>query len=180
MATLRTLFLAALMVCASLVSVRGRWEGGLHLGGRTWYIDLDRRSIWNPPAVPTYGQFRSVFDDLPAETTPGLTITRALKWDWMLVDLLLWLWGVTAIFGILYPLARGRRRDPVLHGALCVGAGMTAAAAACFGLWLLIGGWGAPAPELFGLVGVVAGTLLAILTYKPASVRSESQAVGAE
>ena len=48
---------------------------------------------------------------------------------------------------------------------------MTAAAAACFALWLVVGGWGAPAPELFGLVGVVAGTLLAILTYKPEFAR---------
>jgi len=137
---------------------------------RTWFIDLDRRPVWSPPDVPAYGQFQDVFKDLPAEATPGLSITRALMWDWMLVDLLLYLWGVAAAFGILYLLARGRRRDPVLHGALCLGAAMMAAAAACFGLWLLVGGWGAPAPELFGLVGVAAGTLLAILTYKPASV----------
>jgi hypothetical protein len=173
-ATLRTLFIAAVAVCATAVLERGRWEGRLRVGESTWLIDLDRRPIWVPPDVPAYRQFQEVFEDLPGEATPGLTITRALMRDWMLVDFLLYLWGVAAALGILYLLARGRRRDPVLHGALCLGAAMTAAAAACFGLWLLVGGWGAPAPELFGLVGVAAGTLLAILTYKPASVAQSS------
>jgi len=171
MATLRTLFVAALVLCVTEILVRGQWEGRLRLGQHTWFIDLDRRPVWNPPPVPTYGQFRNVFEDLPAEATPGLTITQALKWDWMLIELLLWLWGMTTLFGLLYPLARGHRRDHVLHGALCVGAAMTAAAAACFALWLVVGGWGAPAPELFGLLGVAGGILLAILTYKPGLAR---------
>jgi hypothetical protein len=166
--TLRTLFLVAVALCAAAVLARGRWEGRLRAGQTesTWFIDLGRRPVWAPPDVPAYRQFREVFEELPAATASGLTITRALKWDWMLVDFLLYLWGVTAAFGVAYLLARGHRRDPVLHGALCLGAALTAAAAACLGLWLLAGGWGAPYPELFGLVGVVAGILLAVLTHR--------------
>ena len=169
MATLRTLFIAAVVLCVGVVLILGQWEGRLRLGDHTWYIDLDRRPVWNPPDVPGYGQFRAVFADLPAEATPGLTITPGLKWEWMLVDCLMYLWAVTAGFGILYLVVRGRRRDPVLHGGLCVGGAMSAAAVGCFAFWLLLGGWGPPAPGLFGLLGVVAGILLAALTYRRAA-----------
>src|SRR5205809_182261 len=48
-ATLRTLFVAAVVLCAGTVLVLGQWEGRLRLGDHTWYIDLDRRPVWNPP-----------------------------------------------------------------------------------------------------------------------------------
>jgi hypothetical protein len=116
-----------------------------------------------------YGTFRKDFtgsEGFPAEGTPGLTIKRVLKVDWMAVDLLLYLWPVTVVGSLLYLAARGRRRDLVLHLGLSAGIGLTAGAVACVGFWLLFGGWGPPAPEFFGGLGLVGGIVGGLVSFK--------------
>lgn len=165
---LRWIFLAACFGSVVITVWNGRWEGRLSSRYNTFIIDLGRAPVWAPPPVPPHARFREVFKDLevfPAQGTPGLTIQRVLKWDWMVVDLLLYLWLVTAASGLLYLALRGERRDRILHLGLWAGFGLTAGATACFGLWLMLGGWGPPDPEFFGGLGLVMGIIVGLWTF---------------
>jgi hypothetical protein len=177
LALLRSFFLITVALVAASVLMRARWESRLHVDYCTWILTLPQAPLGAAPDVPTYQQFRKTFDDIPGESTPGLTIRRLLKWDWMLFDFLLYLWGVTLAFGIVYRMVRGKRRDPLLHGALCVGVAVTVAAGICVGLWLLLGGWGPPAPEFFGVLGVVVGLWGAIRTYRRGMTQPSANSV---
>jgi hypothetical protein len=93
------------------------------------------------------------------------------KIDWMTAELLLLLWPVTTFFGLLYLGIRDEWRDLILHLGLHVAIGLSAAAAACFGMWLIFGGWGLPSPELFGFTGLLGGILIGWARFKSASLR---------
>jgi hypothetical protein len=165
MGVLRWIFVAACLSCIVVVAWNSRWEGSLTRTDHTIIVDLGRSPVWAPPAVPPYSRFSKDFKDsqgFPDEDDPGLSIRRELKSDWMAVDLLLYLWLVTVVGGLLYLGVRGDRRDVVLHCGLSVGIGLTIAASVCVGLWLLCGGWGAPAPEFFGGLGLVGGLLVGL------------------
>jgi hypothetical protein len=166
---LRWTFLLVCFGCVALVAWNGRWEGRLTRTNFTWIVDLGRAPIWLPPPEPTYGTFQKDFKEsegFPSEGTPGLTIKRVLKVDWMAVDLLLYLWPVSVIAGGLYLATRGTKRDLVLHIGLSAGIGLTGGALTCVGLWLLFGGWGPPAPEFFGGLGLAAGMLAGLVSYR--------------
>jgi hypothetical protein len=165
MAAIRVLFLATVGLSLLALLLQARWEARLRSEEQTWMIDLGQHPVWKPPDAPGYHQFRQHFESLTIKPDAGTTIGRVFKLDWMLLDFLLCLWGVAAAFGAVYVFVRGRRRDLILHTALCLSAGVTASAAACLGLWLALGGWGPPAPEVFGLSGVALGGLLTIVTY---------------
>ena len=163
---LRLLFLAAIMLCVWIVGAHGRWEGRLSTDGRTWIVHLARMPVWDPPRKPDYAQFRRDFDDLPATRPPGTTIRRVLKWDWMALDLLLYVWAISAFFGSFYVAVRSADRDSVLHCAFSVAAGLTVAAAVCIGLWAIFGGWGPPEPLFFGTLGLLGGIAHGVATYR--------------
>jgi hypothetical protein len=169
MYVLRWSFLSACLGCVVIVVWNGRWEGRLTGGSHTWIVDLRRAPVWAPPPDPPYARFREDFkgsEDFPADGTPGLTIRSVLKLDWMTNDLLLHLWSVTAASVLLYLALRGERRDLILHLGLWAGIGLTAAATACIGLWLMFGGWGPPAPEFFGALGLVVGVIVGLGVFK--------------
>lgn len=170
MNALRWLFLLACVACVVIVAGNGRWEGQLVSSDQTtWIVDLERAPIWAPPSRPTYAMFLKDFtgvEGFPAEGTPELTIKRILKVDWMVVDLLLYLWPVTVLGGLLYFTTRGKQRDLILHIGLYTGICLTLSAVACLGLWLLFGGWGPPAPELCGGLGLVAGIAAGMDAFK--------------
>ena len=105
-------------------------------------------------------------EGFPSEGTPGCTIQRRLKVDWMAADLLLYLWPLTVVGGLLYLAIRGERRDLILHLGLSAGIGLTAGVAVCIGLWMMLGGWGPPAPEFFGGLGLVAGVAGGLVSFK--------------
>jgi hypothetical protein len=166
---LRWIFLVACLGSAALVAWSGRWEGRLTLGNHTWIVDLGRAPVWAPPPDPPYARFQEDFKEserFPTEGTPGITIQRVLKLDWMAVDLLLYLWAVTVASGLLYLATRGERRDLILHLGLSAGIGLTAGAAACIGLWLMFGGWGPPFPEFFGGLGLVGGVVAGLGSFR--------------
>lgn len=169
MHALRCVFLLICVGCVAVVALNGRWEGHLTRGNHTWIVNLRRAPVWMPPPNPPYSKFWEDFkrsEDFPAEGTSGLTIRRVLKLDWMAVDLLLYLWFVNVVCAVLYVSMRGGRRDLILHLGLSTGISLTAAAAACIGLWLLFGGWGPPAPAFFGGMGVVTGVFVGLVSYK--------------
>src|SRR5262249_2371028 len=171
---LRWMLLLAWFGCVALVLGKGRWEGRLTLEGTTWIVDLGRAPIWAPPPEPLYARFQVDFkrsEGFPAEGTPGLTIRRVLKVDWMAVDLLLYLWPVTVAGGLLYLAIRRKRRDLVLHLGLAVGLGLTGGAAACIGLWLLFGGWGPPGPEVLGGLGLGGGSVGGLVSFQRESAK---------
>jgi hypothetical protein len=161
---LRLLFLMAFVGCLTMAAARAQWEGQFVVGNHTWLIHLPRAPIWSPPDVPTYSEFQG-FPDLPPASTPDLTIRRVLKWDWTIVELLLSVWGITVLFSAAYIVWRGERRDFLFHSILGAAIGMTSGAVLCLGVWLLCGGWAPPAPELFGLAGLVVGLFGALLDW---------------
>jgi hypothetical protein len=162
------MFVAVCVSCIAIVAWNGRWEGLLTRTDRTWIVDLGRFPVWAPPPIPPFSRFSKEFKDsegFPNEDSPGLSISRELKSDWMAVDLLLFLWPATLVGGLAYLAFRGDRRDVVLHCGLSVGIGLTIAASLCAALWLLCGGWGAPAPEFFGGLGLVGGLLVGLGSF---------------
>jgi hypothetical protein len=102
-----------------------------------------------------FSEFLEKFADLPPSGPRGPVL---LKWDWTLLDLLLYFWAFTVLFSAAYIASRCQRRDLVFHSVLGTAIGMTCGAALCLGLWLLFGGWAPPAPEF-------SGWLAAIKTY---------------
>lgn len=160
----------AIGVCFDRLAVNGQWEGRLrHSVFRTSIIDLPRSPIWSPPPLPDYADFPADSDDggLPAESSTPLVIERRLRFTFMYIDTLLWLWPVTLLAGVGYRVLRDNQRDRVLHLALCIGIGLSSAAACSIVLWMMLGGWGPPAPVFLGTVGLVAGAIAAFLSYRP-------------
>jgi len=167
MNTLRWLLLGACLVSVAVVASKGYWEARLTDGNSSWIISLNRGPIWRVPEMPAFADFQRAFGDterFPAEEDPGTTVVRALNWEWTAADLLLYLWLVSAVAGSLYRLARGACRDFVLHLAMCVGIGMSIAAICCIALWVLVGGWGLPAPEVFGGTGLLVGLSVGVIS----------------
>jgi hypothetical protein len=159
---LRVLFLIAITGCLVSAAALAQWESRLLVGNCAFIIDLREAPLWSPPDAPTYAEFREKFTDLPPSGPRGPVF---LKWDRVLLDLLMHVWGVMALFSAAYIAWRGQRRDVVFHCVLGTAIGMTCAAVICLGFWLLFGGWGPPAPEWFGLAGLVAGLFLALLDW---------------
>jgi len=170
MYVLRWGFLLACLASILIVAWGGRWEGRLHQADRgTWILDLGRAPIWAPPADPSYASFRDNFkesQDFPVEGTTQMTIGRVMRIDWMVTDFLLYLWPVTLIGGLGYLAVRKGRRSLILHLGLSIGIGLTIGAATCLGLWLLFGGWGAPAPNFFGGMGSVMGIVFGLASFR--------------
>lgn len=170
MHVLRWVLLLACLGCCAFVITNGRWEGHLiQANYGTWIVALDRAPIWAPPPEAVYATFQKDFKDsekFPAEDASGFIIKRVLKDDWMILDFLLYLWPVTVISGLLYYATRGRKRDFVLHLGLFAGIGLTAGAVLCVGLWLLFGGWGPPAPQFFGILGLSGGIVGGLVSFK--------------
>ena len=115
---LRIVFLAAVVCAASRILYHCRWEGYYNSGSGTWIIHLETTPVWSPPPTPTYDQFRAAFDDLPQDQLRGTSISRILKWDWMVLDFLLYFWGITTTISVVYLCGRSKRQDFGLHIAL--------------------------------------------------------------
>ncbi len=137
----------------------------------SWYIDLGRRPLWSPPALPGVEDFQANYgnsDTCPREIDDSVRFSRSLKLQWMLVDFLMFLWPVTLFCGLVYLLVRGKHRDLSLHISLFAGLGMTTGVLVCVQLYEMYGGWGPPSPEFFGGVGLALGVLVGALTFRPA------------
>jgi len=170
MAGLRLIFLLGLAACAFLTFATGYWEADLTIPQRegTCIIDLPRSPAWNPPPLPTYGDFSRVFaPELPKEQPRGIIITRVFKLEWTLIDGSLYLWGLTIVTAIPYYAVRRGRRDRLLTIVEKIALGMSAAAITCIILWLIGGGWGPPLPLPLAFLGVVGGIVWGLLVPFP-------------
>ena len=162
---LRIVFFCTLAGAALAAAWRAQWEAAVSIDDRSWIIDLPRAPLWAGPAVPAYSAFAE-FPDLPPLRPAGATIQRSLRFDWMMQDFMLWLWGLCMGCGLLYLMLRDGRRDWILHEALAIGIGLTISAGACVGLWMVFGGWGPPAPLVFGITGLLAGLIVGAAKYE--------------
>jgi hypothetical protein len=161
---LRIVFLLAVVLAAATVLGHGRWEGR-YSSGPTWIIHLKAAPSWDPPTIPTYERFRATFDDLPENQQIGASITRILKWEWIDLDFLLYFWGIAVVISVVYLSNSATRRDPVLHVALCMAAGLTGSALTCVLCWVVFGGWGPPWPLHFGIAGLILGPIIGLRKY---------------
>jgi hypothetical protein len=100
-------------------------------------------------------------------------MTRVLAIERTSLLLLFYLWPTTWLAGLLYLAIRGPRRDRILHISLFAAIGLTCGAFICCGMWLLLGGWGPPAPVIFGFMGILSGVLAGMLTYRPQTSRQQ-------
>ena len=150
---LRLLLLGLLTVSVLLTVGRGSWEARLATGKVTDIIDLPTGPVWSPPAVPTYEVFAKRFTDLPPDMVSGVTIVRVFQYDTAMMEFVSFVAISVTFCGALYFLTRGDSRDVILHYALFIGLGFVAATFACFGLWILGGGWGPPFPLFFAFLG---------------------------
>lgn len=162
--TLRIGLLFSVVYAAATILNHGLWKGR-YKSVQTWSIQLEPSPVWNPPSIPTYEQFHSQFDALPKNQAQGTSLTRILKWDWMVVDFLVYFWGITTGVSVVYLGIRAKRRDPVLQFTLWIAAGLTGSAVTCVLLWGVIGGWGPPWPLLFGVVGLILGPIIGAKRY---------------
>lgn len=147
-----------------------RWEGLLVRGNHTWLIDLGRHPVWDPPQPPEYERFRQTFEqDEDFPLPQGCTTRAAYDPAEVALAAMLYMWPVTGLCGLLYIVARGPRRDFVLHCAAWVAAGLAASVVSCVGLWCLAGGWGPPAAGCFAVLGIVAGMACGVVTFRRGS-----------
>lgn len=165
MFALRCLFLFSVVVAVGVILHHGRWEARYRTVEGTWIIDLDTAPTWRPPSKPAFDRFQEAFDDLPPHQPHGTSIVLLLKWRSMIIDSILCVWGITAVFAVVYLRVKTERRDFSLHCIASVAAALTGSAAICVALWIILGGWGPPQPLLFGVLGLTAGVVLGAKTY---------------
>jgi len=165
---LRLLFVALLATSLLLVIARGSWEAHLVRGDHASIINLPTRPVWSAPAVPSYATFRQTFTDLPSDEASSATIVRVFRYDTAALEFFLFAAASAALCGLLYLLTRRGGRDALLHYALFIAVGFMASSAACFALWLLIGGWGPPFPLLFAFFGVGFGIYIGMRRWRRA------------
>jgi hypothetical protein len=157
-------FVAVVVLISLWVLSNGIWLGTLFDGNQTWLIHLDSQPVWSPPATPAYADFQIVFNDLPPQQSMRSKIDIQLEWDFMLVTFFLYLLGASVLFGI-HTLIRPGRRSLGVYIIRSLAISLTGAAATCFVVWLLVGGWGPPSPLFFGLVGLVVGIWIGLFTW---------------
>lgn len=168
MLILRFILFALLSTSLFLVTVRIRWEAHLAGGNRTCIIRLPVRPAWSPPVVPAYDTFQQTFRDLPPKPPAGTIIERVVRYDIALFDLLCFGAASASICGLIYVFRPKGSRDVVLHYASHIAVGMMVAAAICFLLWLVFGGWGPPFPLFFGVMGIALGLMFAMRKWRGA------------
>ena len=168
-----------MLVLAVFMTVRSAiWEARYTAGSGTYIITLPENAIWNPPPVPPYSKFAVTFDSLPAAQPTNSRVYRLLKWDWMLLELLLYFLASFVLVAPLYWLTRRSRPDRILHVSSWVGIGMAGAAMVCFTLWLAIGGWGPPAPLFFAIAGMLSGAVIGFATIPKMAANHPMQPSG--
>jgi hypothetical protein len=160
-------FLIGLFLVGTIVWAvyNGQWQSAYVVqrvtGEHQYLIDLDSTPLWSPPPAPSFADYSEHFtndgDPLPSQGK----IRVYHMWDsWILGIIMIWLMGFLAITPIAFLFFR---RDLALGALARVGAGLIGASLACFVLWLLVGGWGPPAPLLFGILGLIVGGIWAAI-----------------
>ncbi|WP_372725249.1 hypothetical protein [Novipirellula sp.] len=159
----RGIFIIASIGLLAVMSIRGQWEAQLRtFDAGTFISQLPNAPIWQSPPVPEYGHFTDMFDSLPSVQPDSSAIVVLFRWDWVAIELLLGQWLVTSSVGVLYVMTRGTNVDIFLHFVLYVAIGLTVGACACVGLWLVLGGWGPPAPLFFAICGLILGIVMGL------------------
>lgn len=157
----------ALWICTN-----GIWDGELFDGHCTYLIELDRAPAWKPPEPPEPAKFVEAFRVRHELMPEDMVIRTHLKWDFMLLDFLLWFWGVSILFGVVSLSTAAGRHSISVYLIRWVAVSLTGAAAASVVLWEVAGGWGPPEPFHFAFGGIIAGIGLGIREWSQQESRS--------
>jgi|GEM_PF-2251531 len=153
------LAVVALLAPAGWLSLHGRWESAYTVrtphGMRSYLLDIPNHALWNTPAYPTVAAFSAAFPDTETPFPVNGTVTGYHKWDWWLIDLLT-VWLVSFAFIVLVGLSFSFK-TPAWGALMRVGGGLYLGAGVCVVLWIIMGGWGPPAPLICGVAGIIAG-----------------------
>ena len=128
-------------------------------------IDLPTSPVWSSPNVPQVELFERTFEGFESSADAEVLVYH--KWGWWMTELLFkWLLA----FLVIVPVAFIFFRSNVWMGVIArIGVGLIGGALSCLLFWVLIGGWGAPAPLFFGTVGILVGCVWAF-AYRKASI----------
>jgi hypothetical protein len=168
----RIAFLIAIAACVFLATGFVRWYAALELGQRKWEVESMTGPLWWPPSLSSFTSmsgsqepFSEEFQ-LPPPDTPGLTITRTPSLRQMVGNLLFYLWWVLLLFGTIYFIGRGDKRDLLLHCGVGIWSGLTTAAALTYIVipTILRNQPGDPVP--LGCAGVLCGIAFAAFSWK--------------
>jgi hypothetical protein len=170
------MFRFSILIIAVLTLSNAEWQGTLNTANNETYImHLPRGPVWSPPPVPSYQEFRTQFDTLPADAKSAQR-RRVFGAEEFSLRFELYLWADTLVFGYLYLCFRRNARDPVLHLAVCLAATLTSAAIVSFAFWLLAGGFISPLPEILAGVAIAVGLIVGRSTFKQKDVNSLASA----
>ena len=160
--TLRTCFIALVLVAASYALHRCRWEATIQMpGGGIGRVQLPAAPIWNPPPAPVPERLVERFSRLHVASDLQSPAEVSLDVFGTFLIFAMWYWLICVVTSIIYATLRRRVRDPLLDVAWWTAISVTASASGCMTLYLALGGWGPPSPEFFSLLGVFAGPLIA-------------------
>ena len=168
----RIAFLIAIAACVFLATGFVRWYAALELGQRKWEVESVTGPLWWPPSLSSFTSmsgsqepFSEEFQ-LPPPDTPGLTITRTPFLRQMVGNLLFYLWWVLLLFGVIYFIGRGDKRDLLLHCGVGIWSGLTTAAALTYIVipTILRNQPGDPVP--LGCAGILCGIAFAGFSWK--------------
>jgi hypothetical protein len=130
-------------------------------------MDIGRHPFWHMPDEPDYRAFREHFaesKDFPSvPENCDIRVTYEPAAVGMLA--LAYCWPIAILFGLLYRAIRGSKRDMILHCALHLALGLLAGVGLCIVVWLVLGGWGPPALELFVALGVIGGIASGVVSF---------------
>ena len=156
----RLLFIIVILFLVGTVSWKafdGRWESRYSTQEGSYLMDLDSQPLWDRPSSPSFADFTEHFSSTSLPGSGEISVYH--KWDWWLLDVFV-IWLIVSL--VVTPISfLASRRDPVLGVFARVGAGLITSALACFLFWLVVGGWGPPAPLFFAVIGLAAGGIWA-------------------
>ncbi|MBX3414778.1 MAG: hypothetical protein KF708_18970 [Pirellulales bacterium] len=144
----------------------GDWEAVLLADNVRWIKSLDSRPAWSTPIAPTYEEFQYAFREQPGELPITAPIKARLRWDRMLMEFLLRLWGVVVVFALLSVSNLSEQRSLASCLARSCAVTFTVAAALCLVLSVVLNGWGLAFPHVFAIVGLLLGLLHGEATWK--------------
>jgi len=125
-------------------------------------MDIESSPLWSRPSNPTFDDFEAHFSEI--ELPDGGVISVYNRWGWWIIDLTMVLLVGFLIFTPASFLSATRNKPLGVFAR--IGAGLIISALSCLLLWLIVGGWGPPAPLVFAVIGLFGGGMWATIYSK--------------
>lgn len=159
----RTLLLLAVIAGLILAAAEVPWQATRHGPARTQTLSLPDGPLWSPPATPRHDAFDEVFG---GETAHGASrITLGIEWRNLVFRFLIFLWLPLGFAWVVH-LGTSHGPDACMRAAGFAFVGMNIAGLLTIGIWVVLGGWGPPMPDVFGTAGLVLGAAVGVATRR--------------